>query len=569
MSNKIKKCKYCECTINLRLPYNVCHEHWHVYQIDKEKKRRETNLLKYGCEYPNQSDRIIDKRIKTNLKKYGVTNPNKLQYIKDKIKTTNLERYGTEVTFKNNMIKHKSELSKLKKYGNRFYNNSSKRKLTNIKKYGTDNPSKNKLIKNKIRSILMDKYSDTVILNDILNKRKETNLSKYGVEYPLQSDIIQNKVKDTVICNFGVENVSRSDIIKIRKNNTRKKNYWNIFSLKLELKKIIPLFDESYYVNNDYNFKFKCDRCGNEFNDDNTNPQRINCGCLKSRSKYEDEIFEWLKSENPTLDIKKNVRFNIDGINRELDIYIPEFNLGIEYNGLYWHSDMILNKTYHQDKFFLFKKIGINVIQIFENEWRDYTDIVKSIISNRMRANITIYARQCKINEISESEYRLFLEKNHIQGYATSKIKLALSYNDDILSVIGIGKNRFVSNDMEIIRFCTKLNTNIVGGFSKLLSYVIKNYDFMNLISYVNLRYFTGESMNICGFKLISITSPNYYYFDTHGILYNRIKFQKYKLSHILEIYDDNLTEYENLINNGYLRIFDAGNYKYKYSKKI
>jgi hypothetical protein len=130
-------------------------------------------------------------------------------------------------------------------------------------------------------------------------------------------------------------------------------------------------------------------------------------------------------------------------------------------------------------------------------------------------------------------------------------------YNSELVSVMGIGKSRYNKKyEYEIIRS---------GGFSKFISYFEKKYNPKNIISYIDVRYFNGSSYEKNGFTFLHLTKPNYYYYknNNHSKLLSRIQFQKHKLKNILDIYDENKTEYENMKANNYYRIYDAGNLVY------
>ncbi len=62
------------------------------------------------------------------------------------------------------------------------------------------------------------------------------------------------------------------------------------------------------------------------------------------------------------------------------------------------------------------------------------------------------------------------------------------------------------------------------------------------------------------GFKKISNGTPNYWYFGKEYLRLSRLKYQKHKLSKLINNFDPNKTEVENMKNNGYNRIFDCGN---------
>ena len=134
---------------------------------------------------------------------------------------------------------------------------------------------------------------------------------------------------------------------------------------------------------------------------------------------------------------------------------------------------------------------------------------------------------------------------------------------------MSFSKSRFNKNiEWELLRFCTKINTQVIGAASKLLSYFIKNFNPNSIISYANRRWSNGKLYEKLNFKYIGATKPNYFYFiPNENILYSRVKFQKHKLKDILPVYDYSLSETINMYNNGYRKIYDCGNLKYIWKK--
>ena len=249
--------------------------------------------------------------------------------------------------------------------------------------------------------------------------------------------------------------------------------------------------------------------------------------------------------------------------NKEIDIYVPSKQMGIEYNGIYWHSELYKSKSYHIDKTLLAKENGIKLLHIFESEWIAKPDIWKSIITNKLGKNQNnIMGRKCVIGDVPRAECNIFLENNHLQGNDNSKVRLGLYHDNKLVSVLTLCKSRFNKNiEWEISRSCVSMNTSINGAFNKLLSHFIKTYNPGSIISYVNLRYGTGEFYGKNGFTFSHRSAPNYFYIRKGQYeLFSRQKFQKHKLSTVLENYDPRLSEKTNMFNNNYLRIYDCGN---------
>ena len=214
------------------------------------------------------------------------------------------------------------------------------------------------------------------------------------------------------------------------------------------------------------------------------------------------------------------------------------------------------------------KEKGIQLIHIFEDEWINKQEIVKSIIKNKLGLTETkIYARKCLIKNINNKEATDFLNDNHVQGRINGK-HVGLYFKDELVSILTIGKTRFNKKyEYEILRFCNKINTNTIGGFSKLLKYVIKNHSICSLITYADIRYSDGKLYNSSGFNQLNKSTPNYFYLDkNYNSRLSRIQFQKHKLKNLLESFDPKLTEWQNMQLNGYDRIWDCGNLVYEYN---
>lgn len=471
---------------------------------------------------------------------------------KEKRKATNLERYGVENPFQDPINKEKSK------------NNSIK---TNIEKYGVEHYSQTEEFKRFLSE------NNPMYKEENKLKLKETNLKIYNTENPMQNDDVKNKAKETCFEKYGSDNFFKTDAFKDLQQDKNRNDYYDTFIIQLKLKYIQPEFSKDEYVNMDYNHtvkKYKCLVCDKEFESTQLKVQKIYCPHHVFKSKYETDIKDWILSIKPDLEIIMNKKFNINSKAYELDIFIPELKLGVEYHGLFWHSDVNKDVNYHKDKYTFFKQNNINIIQIFETEWRDKPDIVKSIISSRLGIfDAKIPARKCIVRELTDHEYKTFCMENHIQGYCVAKVRLGLIFNNEIVQIMSFSKPRYGLElyDWENIRTCTKKGTIVIGGFSKLLSNFRTNHK-GTIVSYIDVRYFTGRSYMTGGFDFLHHTEPNFFYFKNtrDTVLESRMKFQKHKLKDLLDNYNENDTAELNMLNNGYLRIFDAGNLVLLYS---
>lgn len=283
--------------------------------------------------------------------------------------------------------------------------------------------------------------------------------------------------------------------------------------------------------------------------------------CPSIVSKPHQEICDYLSSIQ--LDFTVNNRSAIKP--KEVDIYIDSVKLAIELHGVYYHSynDLTLEKL---NKLKHFKKVedclnkGIKLIQIFENEWNNKKDLIKSMLCSYFNLNNVIYARNCAIKSLSNEEFNNFVNDNHLKGEYSTKIRLGLYYQNNLVCIMGFNGHK--KYDYELTRFCNIKYNTVVGGASKLLNYFQNNYNCNTIFSYADRRISDGNMYKKLGFDFIGITKPNYYYVK-NCCSFNRQQFQKHKLHKLLNDFNPTLTEVQNMFNNGFRRIWDAGHLKY------
>jgi len=510
-------------------------------------------------EFYNNEDNIKEKNQKlkqTCLEKYGVDNPMKNTIFKDKLFQSIQKKYGHKYPLNNDVLKQKAKQTCLKKYGTEYAMNNKefqhKIRKTFQKKYNSNSPFGSKEIRKNISKILLDKYGydNPSNISEFKEKRRLTFIKKYGVDNPSKLQKIKDRIKNIHLTNFY--------------NNTLQK-----FKYK-------PLFTLNEYLGSLLSYKWECNKCGHIFESKFQNGYTLHCPKCEPlpKSIFQHEILLFLlKYVN---DIKQNSREILDS-KKELDFYIKSKNVGIEFNGNYWHSELNgKDKNYHLNKTNECDQKNIRLIHIFEDEWRLKENIVKNRLKNILDlTKYHIFARNCIVKEIDTQLKNKFLDKYHIQGDDKSKIKLGLFYKNRLVSImtfcqlrIALGQNH-IENQWELSRFATINNFNVIGGASKLLTYFIKNYNPKEIISYADRRWSNGNLYYKLGFKLDHISSPNYWYLNQHNFLKrsHRFNFRKDRLPLLLEKFDPQKTEWENMQNNGYDRIWDCGNLVFKWIK--
>ena len=564
------KCDYCG------VEKNVTNKHYNENIKNTNKfacsnscgvlKSKENNIKKYGVSYSFQRENVKEKIKETNLKKYNVEHVSQIQEVKD-IKKIKYDLNKEEIS-----LKIKSTWSD--KTEEELYKINEKRQITSVEKYGVKNISQYEEIKeqkkqtvtgnyggytycsdelrDKVNKTLIEKYGTTNIssLEEIQNKIKSTNIEKYGFERPTQNEEVKNKIKSTFKRLYDADNIMFSE-------DFRKNNY-------------IIAKDEKYirYVGGLIS-EFKCD-CGklHTFEIDTSNyfsrKNRKNKICTicypidENVSIKEKEVYRFI-FENYKGKIVENYR---DGY--EIDIFLPDINIGFEFNGLYWHSDTFIEKDKHINKLNYFKEKGIKIIYIWEDDWDYRNEIIKSQIKNWL--NLTenkIFARNCIIKEINDVKLiREFLNKNHIQGFIHSTKKIGLFYDGKLISIMTFDKNegrkKLKDNEWNLSRFCNKINFNVIGAASKLLSYFIKNNTCDRIISYSDKSWSDGKLYYKLGFDIISESKINYKYIINNKRV-NKQKFTKKKLK-----LSEKETEREYMKKLRIPRVYDCGQLKFE-----
>lgn len=287
------------------------------------------------------------------------------------------------------------------------------------------------------------------------------------------------------------------------------------------------------------------------------------------RSFLEIDICNFLDKHNIKYETNAKV---LDNKRSEVDILIPDHNIGIEVCGIYWHSDINndrsrANKTNHFDKFIECSDKGIHLLTFFENEILFKKDIVLSIIANKLHINENkIFARKTVVKEVDKQQAKTFLNDNHIQQSKTH-INIGLYHNDELIMLATFGKPRYNKKyQYELLRCCSKKHTTVIGGLSKIFKFFKTKYNPSSIITYCDLRYGDGSSYVKSGFKFSHNSTLGYYYFDKKLKCYHRSTFTKQNI--VLKHGGDRLkTETENMEQMGFYRLWDCGNRVYVWSK--
>jgi G:T-mismatch repair DNA endonuclease (very short patch repair protein) len=285
------------------------------------------------------------------------------------------------------------------------------------------------------------------------------------------------------------------------------------------------------------------------------------CSANSFSSKAEKEISQYIT------DLGLKVERNIKKFNFELDIFIPEKQIAIEYNGLYWHSEE-KGKTryYHYNKWLKCKDQGIQLIQIWEDNWTYNANQIKNMLNHKLgfSSQERVFARKTEIVKISKHEAEQFLNINHIQGYASGSYYLGLQKKEtlekELVAVLVLKKESI--HNLNIVRYAT--NSNVIGGFTKMLNFVIKTYSPHEIITFSDNTVSDGALYKNNGFSVDKDILPDYMYvIKGHRKHKFGYRLNTFKNSNEY-IYKENLTEKELAKLNGLTKIWDAGKIKWR-----
>lgn len=414
---------------------------------------------------------------------------------------------------------------------------NQRRMHTNIKKYGVANTGQLPIAK-KNHSAL---YSDEVAVERLTRTIKSTKLARWGNENYNNS----SKTKKTWA--------------------SRQEDYWQERYPSKEISTLYSktamqkLFDE-----------YTPDQIATKLNVHVQTVYRYLVDHklrIPFQSSYEHEMIRILKSWGIS-NIISGSR-NIIPSHKQIDIYLPDHNIAIEMNGVFWHHENMphISKHYHRNKFIECEQAGIQLITIFSDIWDNYNLREKMLRMIKHRLHLQnvgrIFARKTAVVPLLASTAKTFFEDNHLQGYAPSKLNFGLiTETGEIVAAmsfseprVGIGKKR--PNTIELVRYAT--TKHVIGGASKLLSYFMAAHaEYNTVISYSNNDWSNGALYQSLGFTLEADLPPSYFYFDTRcKKRMHRYNFAKHKL--VKQGFNSDLSESQIQQSRGYLRIWDCG----------
>lgn len=340
---------------------------------------------------------------------------------------------------------------------------------------------------------------------------------QHSDEWHLKNQIhikkLHEKYSEIMLSRYGVYNSSHLESVKEARRRTFIKNYGV----------------ESYFLSDEFKAKNK-----------------------SSSSKGELELLEFVLSLGVSAE-----KGYIGG--KEIDIIAKSAGVGVEYNGLYYHSERSIPNNYHAHKSKIARAHGIRLIHVFGNEWHHKKDQVKSYLKSALGKNERkIGARKCSIRVLERDQASEFLEKYHIQGKCLHITAFGLEHDGELLSVLTVGRHHRRRGVLVVNRFCCKDGWTVSGGLSRLSKAAYKHFK-EPLVSWCDLRWSNGAGYLAAGWKRDQVLKPDYFYTNFRKVFSKQSRRKKAVNT------PEGMTEHEHALLDGLYRVYDCGKIRFIY----
>lgn len=537
---------------------------------DCREKAKKEKIDRFYEENPDKRKETIEKIKKTNLERYGVEFSLQHPTTRQKSKETSLARYGTEYPRQNKEVAKTLEDKFFDKYGVRNPSNlpevQEKRKKTYIERFGVDNPSSNEKVKDKRRKTIKNRYGVDCVLKDpsIREKCKDTMIQLYGTEHPLQVPEFFEKVKSTNLERYGTEYC----IIGEKRKETLgilSEEYGNLLTSPNQVmlspyaveclrdkSKLEKAYGEGSIMRLAESLGISYTTAVNALH---AHGVPIN---KKPRSKAEKDLEGMIRGLGFDVVCNDRTTFGV-----EVDLYIPEAQLAIEYNGIYWHSSIFKESGFHQRKSLVVRDKGENLIHVWEDDWIDIKrrEIVKEIIKTFLGVTDHVSSENSDIVDVSEHQARELFNKNSIHGFVDSTVYYGISCDGEIVFLVGLSGNG------EIWKVDGVSHTKRVdGGLNRILDHFKSIHEWEKIEARANLNCGDEGMYRDAGFSFNKVIPPKMYFTDGRQ---KRFPKEDYEDDLMYDLFEDYNGQPVNafLEGKGIHRVYCAGFIEYVMNK--
>lgn len=395
------------------------------------------------------------------------------------------------------------------------------------------------------KRILYTKTHSNVDYEARTKKTAETNLKRWGYASVLSCPEIQDKIKATNLAKTGYDNPFKNPEVQAKIQEDQKNEYGGIgFASDLIREKYNATMLEKW------NVEWGC-----------LLPQCYDARTSHSSNTGPNEIFRAILEE---YDVEYSHEFILSNYRYDfkVDNILIEINPSATHNSTwspYGHHEGV-EKDYHLNKSKIALDNGYRCIHVWE--WDDMEKIVRLFLVRE-----SVYARSTQVREVPLKEAKVFINNNHLQGYAKDEIRLGLYLEDELISIMTFGKPRYNKNhEYELIRYCS--SKNVIGGAEKLFKHFIDDFNPNSVISYCDMSKFSGRTYEKLGFKGKKYSpSRHWYNIRTHKHITDNLLRQRGFDQLFGTNYGKGTSNEELMFENGFLDIYDAGQRTYIYKK--
>lgn len=298
--------------------------------------------------------------------------------------------------------------------------------------------------------------------------------------------------------------------------------------------------------------------------------------CSHHQSRGESEIVQFISAF-----MKPVVRDRNLIAPKELDIYVPEAKLAIEYCGEYWHGSRAakyeaVSRVRHLEKQDACEALGIRLLTVWESEWLNHSVPIKRLIRNAIgRSRGSVMARKCDVRRVAPSPAKRFFDRYHIQGGGGAGEHYGLYYGKHLVACMRFTKG---SNDRgpdaerqwTLSRYATSIS--VPGGGSRLFKAFTEEFEPELVKSFSDNRWFDGAMYERLGFKLKATLGPDYKVYHQRLGLLPKTSWRREKIADRIrdlkssETYDadgDPRSERKMTYLLGGIRLYDCGKKKW------
>lgn len=412
---------------------------------------------------------VPETQAQTMMGRYGVEHALQSKIFMDKMVTTLQNNYGTSTIYSAG---------------------KAKRDATMMNKYGVLYPFESQQILSKTRKTLKSRIGVEYPFMDRSIRRRavETIISRYGVSTVMQLPEVRAAIKQTLYKTYGVENASQ---INLNKESFAK------FNDDADFTRVYRELDSTKAISVYYGVSIS-----------SVQKRAARLGLPKKRSLIsvpEQQVADYMRYIGA--EIVQSERTVIRP--KEIDIYLPDRNIGIEFDGIYMHSSRMTDSMHLLDKTLRAYDAGCTLIHVFSDEWLYHEQIVKSRLAHLIGKSNRIYARCTDVHIDSDKPIiDEFLGKNFLGPVMQYDVSVSLRYNGRVVSVMTF---RLCDTHNELVQFCVECGTTVVGGPSKLLRHFCRSHS-NAIMAQSDIRWGAGRMFDQLGFDAVGYIKPDYWF---------------------------------------------------------